>query len=84
KAVFGFEEALALWSGNARARLGVNEARLAYATTAKQRGDFELGASLLDRTIPQHASLQKELEDAQSERAARQKWLSRFKRIAAG
>lgn len=84
KAVFGFEEALVLWAGNARARTGVREARLAYATTAKQRGDFELGASLLDPAIPQHAELQKELENAQRERAARQKWLSRFKRIAAG
>jgi len=84
KAVFGFEEALALWAGNVRARTGVSEARLAYATTAKQRGDFELGASLLDPAIPQHATLQTELELAQRERAARQKWLSRFKRIAAG
>jgi len=84
KAVFGFEEALALWAGNSRARTGVSEARLAYATTAKQRGDFELGASLLDPAIPLHATLQRELEEAQRERAARHKWLSRFKRIAAG
>ncbi len=84
KAVFGFEEALALWSGNTRARAGVTEARLAYAAQAKQRGDFELGVSLLDPEIPQHAALCKELEAGQQERDARQKWLSRFKRIAAG
>jgi WD40 repeat protein/serine/threonine protein kinase len=84
KAVFGFEEALALWAGNTRARSGVAEARLAYAIRAKQQGDFELGISLLDASNPQHATLRAELEAAQRERDARQKWLSRFKRIAAG
>ncbi|REK12571.1 MAG: serine/threonine protein kinase [Planctomycetota bacterium] len=81
-ALFGFEEALALWSGNARARTGISETRLAYATSAKQKGDFELGASLLDVDNPEHADLRAELEAAQRERDARHKWLTRFRRIA--
>jgi WD40 repeat protein/serine/threonine protein kinase len=83
RALFGFEEALVLWPGNTRARSGVSETRLAYATKAKLQGDFELGATLLDASNPQHAALRAELEAAQAERSARQKWLSRFKRIAA-
>ncbi|MEX0641714.1 MAG: serine/threonine-protein kinase, partial [Pirellulales bacterium] len=83
RAVFGFEEAFALWSGNARARAGVSEARLAYAASAKDKGDFELGISLLDPENVDHAPLRAALEAAHRERDARQKWLSRFKRIAA-
>ncbi len=82
-AMFGFQEALALWDGNAEARDGVATARMAYAECAKTKGDFELGVSLLSADDPQHASLRRELEAAQRERSARQKWLTRFKRIAA-
>ncbi len=52
RALFGFEEALALWAGNARARAGVSETRLAYATRAKLQGDFELGALVAGRREP--------------------------------
>jgi WD40 repeat protein len=82
-AVFGFQEALVLWEGNLRARAGVDEAKLAYARRAQQKGDYELGISLLDSQNSEHASLQAELEASQRERDARQKWLTRFKRIAA-
>jgi hypothetical protein len=37
----------------------------------------------LDTDIPKHAQLRTELETAQREVQARQKWLGRFKRIAA-
>ncbi|HEX3726823.1 MAG TPA: serine/threonine-protein kinase, partial [Pirellulales bacterium] len=82
-AVFGFEEAHALWTGNTRARAGISEARLAYASCAEQKGDFELGVSLLEADDPTHAPLRAALLAAQREREARQKWLTRFKRIAA-
>jgi WD40 repeat protein/serine/threonine protein kinase len=82
-AMFGFQEALALWDGNAEASDGISTARMAYAECAKTKGDFELGVSLLDADDPQHVSLRRELEAAQRERSARQKWLTRFKRIAA-
>ena len=83
RALFGFQEALALWPGNARARAGISGARLAYATCARKKGDFELGVSLLEVDDPSHTALRSELEAAQRERDARQKWLTRFKRIAA-
>jgi WD40 repeat protein/serine/threonine protein kinase len=83
RALFGFEEALALWNRNPRAPSGISRARLAYAACAKQKGDLELGISLLQSDDEDHASLRAQLEAAQRERDARQKWLSRFKRIAA-
>jgi len=83
RALFGFEEALTMWTGNTRARAGASETRLAYATSAKTKGDFELGMSLLDSASPEHAPLHRELAKAQLENSTRQKWLSRFKRIAA-
>ena len=82
-ALFGFREALVLWEGNARARSGIAEAKLAYAQCARSKGDFELGISLLDVDDAEHASLRTELEGSQRERDARQKWLTRFKQIAA-
>jgi WD40 repeat protein len=83
RAVFGYEQALALWERNPRAAVGIPEARLAYAASAKKKGDFELGISLLDAENTDHAQLRAELEAGQRELVARQKWLSRFKRIAA-
>ncbi|MEX0977524.1 MAG: hypothetical protein WDZ48_01655, partial [Pirellulales bacterium] len=62
---------------------GIAESQLAYAASAKKKGDYELGTSLLDADNADHAPLRAELEAAQRERDARQKWLSRFKRIAA-
>jgi WD40 repeat protein len=83
RAVFGFEQALALWDRNPRAFGAISEAKLAYAASAKQKGDFELGLSLLEPDNADHAPLRAELAAGQRERDARQKWLSRFKRIAA-
>jgi WD40 repeat protein/serine/threonine protein kinase len=81
-ALFGFQEARALWDGNERAKAGESEARLAYALFAKTKEDYELGLSLLDADDPQHVGLRQQLAKAQRERDARNKWLSRFKRIA--
>ena len=81
--MFGFQEAIALWDGNTRAATGLAEARLAYAECAKAKGDYELGLSLLDSDSAEHAVLRVELASMQRERDMRQKWLTRFKRIAA-
>ncbi len=83
QALFGFKSALALWDDNVRAKAAISEVRLSYAQAAKAKGDFELGLSLLDVGDPQHAPLCMALSAALAESQARQKWLSRFKRIAA-
>ena len=84
RALFGFQEAHELWSGNKRAAVGISEAKLAYAGSAKRKGDFDLGVSLLDEANPDHALLRRELVEAQNDRIARQKRLIFLKRAAMG
>ena len=84
RALFGFQEAHELWSGNKRAVAGISEAKLAYAGSAKRKGDFDLGVSLLDEANPDHAILRRELIEAQNDRVARQKRLVVLKRAAMG
>jgi len=84
RALFGFQEAHELWSGNKRAAVGISEAKLAYAGSAKRKGDFDLGLSLLDEANPDHSLLRWELVEAQGDRVARQKRLVFLKRAAIG
>ena len=81
RALFGFQEAYELWEGNIRAKDGILEATLAYATRAKQNGDYDLGASLLDAKVPQYEPLLKEIRDAKRDRDARQQRLKTARRI---
>jgi len=82
RAVFGFQEAFALWDQNERAKAGVSEAKLAYARSAAEKGDFDLATSLLDASDPEHAELIEQVAAAQRERAMRQQRLKKAKRIA--
>ncbi|MBI2480522.1 MAG: protein kinase [Planctomycetia bacterium] len=84
RAVFGFEEAYALWDGNKRALEGVMLAKLAYATSALKKGDFDLGSSLLDRDVPEHAELAAEIDEAKREREARHHRAQQLKRVVIG
>ena len=81
RALFGFQEAYELWEGNTRAKDGILESTLAYATRAMQKGDYDLGASLLDAKVPQHGPLLKEIRAAQRDRDARQQRLKTARRI---
>lgn len=84
RALFGFQEAHELWAGNKRAFTGISESQLAYADSARRKGDYDLGLSLLDPQSPDHAVLRRELIAAQDERIARQKRLVFLKRMAGG
>jgi WD40 repeat protein len=84
RAVFAFEEALAMWEGNTRALRGSAAARLAYAQSALRKGDFDLGLSLIDPDNPEHADLQRRMLAAKRERDARQQRLKALKRIVVG
>jgi WD40 repeat protein/serine/threonine protein kinase len=81
RAVFGFQEALVLWSGNAKAQTGLTEAQFAYASAAYAKGDFDLGASLLNVSVPAHAELNRKLVDARAERELRQQRLHQARRF---
>lgn len=83
QAVFGFQEALLLWDVNERARVGLQTAKLAYARSAHAKGDFDLGASLLDPSVSEQAELLRDIRAAQQEREARQRRLKTAKRAVA-
>lgn len=81
KAVFGFEEALELWAENGQASKGLSAARLAYAETALEKGDFDLGLSLVKSNEPAHVALRGRLQEGLDERAARHRRLQTAKRL---
>jgi len=84
RALFGFEEALSLWDANERARSGGSETTLAYARSALDNSDYDLGASLLDTHDPSHADLCRKIAAAKRERDARQQRLKNAKRMGVG
>lgn len=82
RALFGFDEAIELWSDNARAKTGASDARLKYATSAHRKGDYDLGLSLLDVKTAEHVAIYAQISEAKHEREARQHRLQTMKRVA--
>ncbi|MEM8945532.1 MAG: protein kinase [Planctomycetota bacterium] len=83
RAVYGFEEAVAMWSGNSRAQALLTAARGAYAQSALERSDFDLGISLLDENEQEHADLLAKLVAGRDERESRNRRLTLMKRAVA-
>jgi len=83
RAMFGFEEAIALWDGNTRAIEGSAAAKLKYAEAAHAKGDFDLGLSLLDRNETIHQPLIEQLESGKKERLAKVTRLVLLRKAAA-
>ena len=83
RALYGFEEALAMWDGNQRAARLLSACALAYAQAALKRDDFDLGISLLDAANPQHKVLLEQLQAGQRERDSRVRRLAMLKRLVA-
>lgn len=83
RALFGFQQALELWPGNERAKSGVREAVLRYAQAAKEKGDLDLAASLLDPSDDEHSFILKGVVAEQKERSNRLKRIRNLKRVAA-
>lgn len=78
---FAFQEAYALWDGNTKAAQGVIRCSAAYARTALRKGDYDLGASLLNPEEPAHQALLDQIAAARRERDARQQRLRTAKQI---
>ncbi|NOY41842.1 MAG: protein kinase [Planctomycetes bacterium] len=76
RALYGFQEALTLWEGNTRASAQLSAAQVAYAKSALDRSDFDLGISLLDATNDKHRPVLEQLEAGRREREQR---IRRFK-----
>ena len=81
RAVFGFEQALALWNGNQRARDTITEARLAYAACAETREDYDLALSLLDELDGDAREIRDRLIAAKDKRDARQRQVRQLRRL---
>jgi WD40 repeat protein/serine/threonine protein kinase len=83
RALYGFQESLNLWSANDRARVLLVETQSDYAKCALAKGDFDLGASLLDEHNPQHSELLAKINVARADRDMRQRRLRRAKQAVA-
>lgn len=84
RAVASLEEALKLWESNRSAKDSLQKARLQYASTALERGDFDLAESQLDPADETHQPLLDQLHQARADRAAQLQRLKRWRRMAAG
>jgi WD40 repeat protein/serine/threonine protein kinase len=82
RALFGFQEAYAMWKNNDSAKEGIQETKLAYALSAERKGDFNQGMSLLDVTNDEQKEIFTRMKEANDEREARQARIQRMKKIA--
>jgi WD40 repeat protein len=83
RALYGFQESLTLWDDNHRARTLLTETQRDYATSALQKGDLDLAASLLDKDNSAHQDLITQIDTARAERNARQRRLRLAKFVVA-
>ncbi len=83
RATFGFEEAIALWTGNEVALQGLAETKLFHAEAAYENGDYDLGLSILDPGDEAHQPTIHKLEEGLREREQRNRRLVLFKRAIA-
>ncbi len=83
KSLFGFQEALVLWNANEAAKDGERRARQYYAQVALDKGDFDLGLSLLENQGESFEGLRARARELIQERDQRQSRLKAIKRLAA-
>lgn len=80
RAMFGFEDALKLWSENDAADRGIHEARQEYARCALKKADYDLGLQLVSPADPDEAPIYHDLvaAKADAERTARNAKVARY------
>ncbi len=83
RAMFAFQEAVALWDGNARAATGEQTARQEYAECALANGDLDLASSLIAGHEHHFADLHKQIGAERREREVRKRRLQQAKGLAA-
>ena len=84
RALFGFQQALGLWSGSEQAIAGVRTTKVAYAEAAIKKADFDLALSLLDVGDSRDDELRAKAQAGRVEREQRQQRLTAAKRMAVG
>ncbi|MEQ8837012.1 MAG: hypothetical protein RID07_09440, partial [Lacipirellulaceae bacterium] len=82
RSVFGFQDAIELWSDNTRAYSGLHEAKHAYAEAALKAENFELGIAQLDASDERNQALLSKLEKGKKDRAQRARRLKVARRSA--
>ncbi len=78
RALFAFEEAVALWDGNRSAAEGLGNTRRAYAEAAYAGGDYELALSVVGDS-PAFEELRARIRSAQEDRRRRARAVRRLK-----
>lgn len=79
KALFGFRQAVELWSGNSAAKKGEINAGVEYAVVALSKGDLDLGLSLVT-DAEEFAEIKRKLLVAKDDREKHQRRLKRLTR----
>ncbi|HYE06784.1 MAG TPA: serine/threonine-protein kinase [Planctomycetota bacterium] len=82
RAVFAFEEARSLWTGNTLAAAGESEARIAYARAALANDDLELAARLVRESEPLERPVALEARAAIAAEQQRGQHQRRYRRLA--
>ena len=84
RALYGCQEAIDLWNGNERAKQLLVKTRLAYARSARDKGDYDLGLSLLttEQVTEDETELHNEIRALAAERDTRKRRLRDLKRLA--
>ena len=76
RAIFGFQNAVEVWTGNKEAEEELSKARLAFGKCAFGKGDYEVALQTLDRKVPEEATLYDKAQKAKTAVLQRE---SRFK-----
>ncbi|WP_372721701.1 protein kinase [Novipirellula sp.] len=82
RAIYGYEEALSLWSGNQRAIEGLGKAKRHCAEIALQNEDYDTGLQVLDPENADHLPLIEQLRQGLSQRAHRNRRLRMLRLLA--
>lgn len=83
-AVFGFQQAIDLWSENTTASTGLLDAKFEYAKVASQRGDYDLGAGLLDLSLAEHETLHQQIVLLRDDRKRREQRSRLYRQVGLG
>lgn len=83
RALFGYRDAIDLWSENKAAVSGLKKGRLAFGEAAYAKGDYDLVLQTLDRDAADEASLYQQAVKAKKKAEEREASLRLLKRVVA-
>ena len=83
RAVFGFRDAIELWPDNHAACNGLLSARLSYAESAFNQGDYDLVFQTVDCSVPAELELFEKAKQAKQRRSERESRIKLLQRLVA-